>query len=136
MDRRVIDTVFIRAVLSALVGEQIIHRAVGKGDLAGIVPFREQEALIKSVLNGGIGIIGVALAGQVYTERRNGHLGVPCVFYNDLGSGLRIQVFLDKFVGTVVEVVAYGKGKLELLLLRLTINAVTLVVDSSEVILG
>ena len=36
MDRRMIDAVFIRAMLSALVGKQIIHRAVGKGNLAGI----------------------------------------------------------------------------------------------------
>ena len=41
-----IHAVFALYMLAALVGVQIIHRAVGKGDLAGVVPFREQEALI------------------------------------------------------------------------------------------
>lgn len=63
MNRGVIYAVFILSVLAALVEVQIIHRAVGKSDLAGIVSFREQEALIRSVLRGGFGIIGVALSG-------------------------------------------------------------------------
>ena len=122
MNRSMIDAVLIRTVLSALVGVQIIHSAVGKGDLACVVPFREQKALILSVFCRGIGIIGVALSEQVDAERRNGHLSVTRVFYDDLGLALRAEVLLDEFVGTVVEVEADGKGKLKRLLFRLTIN--------------
>ena len=106
-----IHAVFALSMLAALVGVQIIHRAVGKGDLAGVVPFREQEALIQSVLIWRFGIIGVALSGQVDAERRNGHLGVPCVFDNDLRFGLRTEVFFNKLIGAVVEVVADGEGQ-------------------------
>ena len=90
-----IHAVFALSMLAALVGVQIIHRAVGKGDLAGVVPFREQEALIQSVLIWRFGIIGVALSGQVDAERRNGHTGVPCVFDNNLRFGLRTEVFFN-----------------------------------------